>query len=117
MPFVITSVMEILFADSRLEKAILQDRPHPQLTASLALHARRRLRLLQAIPDMRTLQNLKSARFHPNAARNGVHRIGIVGGHHFRVRLDETLIPPAVTIIGIGADAKNTTRELAHETC
>ena len=92
--------MEILFADASLERSILLDRPHPKLPARLVPHARLRLRLLQSIPDMRTLQNMKSARFQPNTARKGVHRIGISEGHHFLAKLDEKLTPPAITIIG-----------------
>ena len=77
--------------------------------------ARRMVRLLEAMPDLRTLKNWKSARFRPCRGRRGVYDIGLKDRHHLLGRVDETLTPPAITIIGIDHEPQQAAGELARE--
>ena len=107
--------MEILFDDANLKDAIELDRARPGFPAPVRLRARTMLWLLKAIPDIRTLKNWKSAGYRPARGRLGLGRIHILDRHHFVVRVDETLIPPAITIVDLDQEPRKAAKETAHE--
>ncbi len=98
--------MELLFDDSGLKDAIQLDRPVPGLPAGVRERARHRLRLLQAIPDIRTLKSWKSAGYRPARGRSGLGRISLSDSWYFSVRVDESLNPPSITIIDIDQEPR-----------
>jgi hypothetical protein len=98
--------MEILFEDPKLKDAIQLDRPLPVLPAPVRLRARHMLQLLQAIPDIRTLRNWRSACFRPRPGRSGIGQIALLDRHHFVVSVDESLNPPTITIIDVDQEPR-----------
>ena len=107
--------MEVLFVDSELRDAIQLGRDFPGVSAPLRARARHMVHLLQAIPDIRTLKNWKSAGFRPGRGKWGIGQIALADGYHFVVRVDESLNPPTITIIEINQEPRKAAREIAHE--
>ena len=98
--------MEILFDDSDLKDAIQLGRPWPCISEGIRSRARHMLRLLEAIPDIRTLKNWKSAGFRPGRRKWGIGKIALADGYHFVVRVDESLNPPTIKIIEIDQEPR-----------
>ena len=107
--------MEVLFLDSELRDAIQLGRDFPGMTAPIRARACHMLHLLQAMPDLRSLKNWKSAKCRPGRGRLGIGRIALVDGHDFLVRVDESLSPPTITIIEINQEPRKAAMEIAHE--
>lgn len=107
--------MEILFDEADLKDAIELARPLPGVPAPVQLRARHMLRLLKAIPDIRTLKNWKSAGYRSARGRSGLGRIQLVDRYHFVVRVDETLNPPAITIIDLDQEPRKAAKETTHD--
>lgn len=98
--------MEILFDDSDLSDAIRLGSPWPGMPEAVRPRARHMLRLLECIPDIRTLKNWKSAGFRPGRGKWGIGQITLGDGYHFVVRVDETLNPPTIKIIDIDQEPR-----------
>jgi proteic killer suppression protein len=94
--------MEVLFADPSLAKIETEDAGDTKLPVGVIKSARRRLTVLRAAVDDRSLRNWKSLHYEKlKGDREGLRSIRINDQFRMVFALNERANPQTVTIIGI----------------
>jgi proteic killer suppression protein len=94
--------MEVVFADSDLALVETEEAGKTRLPVPVIKSARRKLTLLRAAPDDRSLRNWKSLHYEKlKGDRDGQRSIRINDQYRMVLALDETTTPPTVTVLAI----------------
>lgn len=94
--------MEVVFADSELELIETEDAGKTRLPVAVIKSARRKLTVLRAAPDDRSLRNWKSLHYEKlRGDRDGQRSIRLNDQYRMVLTLDETTTPPTVTVLAI----------------
>jgi proteic killer suppression protein len=94
--------MDVLFADTTLALIETEDAGRTKLPVPVIKSARRKLVVLRAAPDDRSLRNWKSLRYEKlKGGREGQRSIRLNDQYRMVLALDESANPPTVTILGI----------------
>jgi proteic killer suppression protein len=94
--------MEIVFADTILELIETDEAGRTKLPVPVIKSARRKLTVLRAAPDDRSLRNWKSLHYEKlKGDRDGLRSIRVNDQYRMVFSLDEAKNPPTVTIITI----------------
>jgi proteic killer suppression protein len=94
--------MDILFADSTLALLETEDAGNTRLPVPVIKSARRKLTVLRAASDDRSLRNWKSLHYERlRGDRDGQRSIRLNDQYRMVFELDESTKPPTVTIIAI----------------
>ncbi len=94
--------MKVVFADPVLEAIETEDAGKTKLPVSVIKSARRKLTVLRAAGDDRSLRNWKSLHYEKlKGGREGLRSIRVNDQYRMVLILDETTTPQTVTIIAI----------------
>jgi proteic killer suppression protein len=94
--------MEIVFADQKLALIETEEAGETKLPVPVIKSARRKLTVLRAAPDDRSLRNWKSLHYEKlKGDRAGQRSIRVNDQYRIVFTLDENAKPPIVTIIAI----------------
>lgn len=94
--------MDVLFADSALALIETEEAGKTALPVAVIKSARRKLTVLRAAPDDRSLRNWKSLHYEKlKGAREGMRSIRLNDQYRMVFVLDETVTPQTVTIVAI----------------
>jgi toxin HigB-1 len=94
--------MEIMFADATLALIETEDAGKTKLPVPVIKSARRKLTVLRAAPDDRSLRNWKSLHYEKLKGGRGDQRsIRLNDQYRMVLTLDENTNPPTITILGI----------------
>ena len=94
--------MDVLFADAILALIETDDAGKTKLPVPIIKSARRKLTVLRAAPDDRSLRNWKSLHYEKlKGDREGQRSIRLNDQYRMILTLDESVNPPTVTILGI----------------
>jgi proteic killer suppression protein len=94
--------MDVLFADPILALIETDDAGKTKLPVPVIKSARRKLTVLRAAPDDRSLRSWKSLHYEKlKGDRDGQRSIRLNDQYRMILTLDESANPPTVTILGI----------------
>jgi len=94
--------MEIVFADAIWALIETEDAGKTKLPVPVIKSARRKLIVLRAAPDDRSLRNWKSLHYEKlKGDREGQRSIRLNDQYRMVLSLDENVKPPIITILGI----------------
>jgi proteic killer suppression protein len=94
--------MDILFADATLALIETEDAGKTRLPVPVIKSARRKLTVLRAAPDDRSLRNWKSLHYEKlKGGRDGQRSIRLNDQYRMVLTIDESTNPPTATIMGI----------------
>jgi proteic killer suppression protein len=94
--------MEVLFDDATLALIETDDAGKTKLPVPVVKSARRKLTVLRAAPDDRSLRNWKSLHYEKlKGGREGQRSIRLNDQYRMILTLDESVNPPTITILGI----------------
>jgi proteic killer suppression protein len=94
--------MKILFADAILALIETEDAGKTKLPVPVIKSARRKLTVLRAAPDDRSLRNWKSLHYEKlKGNRESQRSIRLNDQYRMVITLDESANPPTITILGI----------------
>jgi proteic killer suppression protein len=94
--------MDILFADATLALIETEEAGKTRLPVPVIKSARRKLTVLRAAPDDRSLRNWKSLHYEKlKGGRDGQRSIRLNDQYRMVLTIGESTIPPTATIVGI----------------
>ena len=94
--------MRIVFAADELALIETDEAGATRLPVAVIKSARRKLTVLRAAPDDRSLRNWKSLRYEKlKGNREGQRSIRINNQYRMVFRLDDEIVPPTITILSI----------------
>lgn len=94
--------MEVVYADQKLARIETDEAAETKLPISVIMSCRRKLVLLRAAPDERTLRNWKSLHYEKlKGDREGQRSIRLNGKWRLVFRLDESTAPPKIVVAEI----------------
>ena len=94
--------MDVVFLDRDLALIETDDSGKIKLPVAVILSARRKLTVLRAATDDRSLRNWKSLHYEKlKGSRDGLRSIRINDQYRMVFVIDEKTVPPTVTISGI----------------
>lgn len=94
--------MEVVFADPELALVETDQAGNLRLSVAIIKSARRKLTLLRAAPDERSLRNWKSLHYEKlKGDRDGQRSVRLNDQYRLVFLLDETTAPPTIVIISI----------------
>src|ERR1700680_2112992 len=94
--------MEIVFADATLALIETEDAGKTKLPVPVIKSVRRKLTVLRAAPDDRSLRNWKSLHYEKlKGDRDGQRSVRVNDKYRIVFVLDESTRPPTITIIAI----------------
>lgn len=94
--------MEVIFADESLALIETDQAGKTRLSVAIIKSARRKLTILRAAPDERSLRNWKSLHYEKlRGGRDGQRSIRLNDQYRMTFTLNENTRPPTVTIMSI----------------
>jgi proteic killer suppression protein len=94
--------MDVVFADPDLAKIDTEEAGKLRLPVPVIKSARRKLVLLRAAPDDRSLRNWKSLHYEKlRGDRDGQRSVRLNDQYRMILELDESTKPPTVTVVAI----------------
>jgi proteic killer suppression protein len=94
--------MDIVFADPELALVETEEAGKTRLPVPVIKSARRKLTVLRAAPDDRSLRNWKSLHYEKlKGDRDGLRSIRLNDQYRMVFSLDENTVPPTVSVIAI----------------
>jgi proteic killer suppression protein len=94
--------MDVVFEDERLAKIETDQAAQTQLPVAVIQSARRKLNVIRAATDERTLRNWKSLHYEKlKGSRSDQRSIRLNEKWRLVFRLDERCSPPRVTVIAV----------------
>ena len=94
--------MEIVFAETTLGLVETEDAGQTRLPVAVIKAVRRKLTVMRAAPDDRSLRNWKSLHYEKlKGDRNGCRSIRVNDKYRIVFTLDERTQPPTITIIAV----------------
>jgi toxin HigB-1 len=94
--------MEVIYGDSKLARIETDDAASTKLPISVIMSCRRKLVVLRAAPDERTLRNWKSLHYERlKGDRDGQRSIRLNDQWRLIFSLDESARPPTIIILEI----------------